>query len=59
MSTSLTIEDKQIAKEILLKMMDSGNLGLYSSESKENDEENLATVINAFNKILAAVMKQP
>lgn len=50
-----TIEEKQIAKEILLKMIDRGELNLRQPNSDKMAEDNLNEIITAYNKILPAI----
>lgn len=52
-----SIEEKQISKEILLKLIDEGYLHLFNPSTDETAEENVNKVNDAFSKILDAVSK--
>lgn len=53
-----TIEEKQIAKEILLKMMDRAELQLFNARDPETQNSNIEKVSDAFSKILNVVSNQ-
>ncbi|MFT8889449.1 MAG: hypothetical protein ABF904_11610 [Ethanoligenens sp.] len=51
-STELIAVEKQIAKEILLKMIDKDALRIYAPSSNEDADENVKNVLKAYSEIL-------
>ena len=49
------LSEKQISKEILLKLIDEGYLHLFVPSTEEEAEENVKKVVDAFSKILSEV----
>lgn len=53
-----SIEEKQIAKEILFKAMDSHLLTHYGQGAIANNEKNVGLILEAYSKILNTVVEE-
>jgi hypothetical protein len=50
-----SIEEKQIAKEILLAMIEHNGITLYADHTKESDAQNVQTISDAFAELVKTV----